>query len=446
MSTIRVDRISPYQAGSVTIDGNVIQANAATTGSNTFVGDQIIEGTLTASIQEGHVLVGGSDNVSTLVATSSFGGGGGSTDITALNSFTTSQENLNGTFAITGSNSFVGNQNITGSLSVSGAITGSQVGNIIPFYFDNRAAFPSASTYHGAIAHSHSDGKMYYAHGGNWIELANTTGSFFGSFVGDGSGLTGISGVTPINTGSFATTGSNTFIGNQTISGSLFLSGSGNSNFVIRDVPLASTPTGFINTIIGVGAGKGITLGTGNIFLGYESGFRNTSGDYNTFIGVNAGYYTVGADQNSFVGYLAGEYNQGADNTSLGFRALRNNGSGNGNVSIGSKSGERTRLGGENGSSSTSIFIGNDARPDGSIQTNQIVIGYEAIGNGSNTTTIGNTSTTDTYLKGTLNVSTAILAQVSSSLNFVDDTAAASGGVPLGGLYRNGNVIQIRLV
>lgn len=38
-----------------------------------------------------------------------------------------------------------------------------------------------------------------------------------------------------------------------------------------------------------------------------------------------------------------------------------------------------------------------------------------------------------------------ILSQVSASLNFTDDVAAASGGVPLGGLYRNGNFILIRL-
>lgn len=41
---------------------------------------------------------------------------------------------------------------------------------------------------------------------------------------------------------------------------------------------------------------------------------------------------------------------------------------------------------------------------------------------------------------------TIILTQVSESLNFVNDTAAAAGGVPLGGVYRNGNVIQIRLI
>ena len=39
-----------------------------------------------------------------------------------------------------------------------------------------------------------------------------------------------------------------------------------------------------------------------------------------------------------------------------------------------------------------------------------------------------------------------ILPIVSQSLDFANDTAAAAGGVPLGGLYRNGSFIQIRLV
>lgn len=38
-----------------------------------------------------------------------------------------------------------------------------------------------------------------------------------------------------------------------------------------------------------------------------------------------------------------------------------------------------------------------------------------------------------------------ILPTVSSSLNFVDDASAAAGGVPLGGVYRNGNFILIRM-
>lgn len=50
-------------------------------------------------------------------------------------------------------------------------------GNRIAFYFDNQAAFPSASTYHGAVAHSHADGAMYFAHGGAWTKLISTADS-----------------------------------------------------------------------------------------------------------------------------------------------------------------------------------------------------------------------------------------------------------------------------
>jgi len=44
---------------------------------------------------------------------------------------------------------------------------------VIPFYYANQSDFPNATTYHGAIAHSHSDGAMYFAHGGSWNKLAN---------------------------------------------------------------------------------------------------------------------------------------------------------------------------------------------------------------------------------------------------------------------------------
>ena len=76
MSTLQVDRIIPYQSASVSIVG-AIQADGATTGSNTFTGDQNILGTLTASLQEGYAWVGGTGDVSILTATSSFGGGSG---------------------------------------------------------------------------------------------------------------------------------------------------------------------------------------------------------------------------------------------------------------------------------------------------------------------------------------------------------------------------------
>ena len=49
-----------------------------------------------------------------------------------------------------------------------------------------------------------------------------------------------------------------------------------------------------------------------------------------------------------------------------------------------------------------SVFIGKDTKAQTYGQTNQIVIGYNAIGNGSNTVTIGNDQITKTVLKGTV--------------------------------------------
>jgi hypothetical protein len=66
-------------------------------------------------------------------------------------------------------------QNSLVTISDTGAITAPQVSSVIPFYYDSQFGFPSASTYHGAIAHSHSDGAMYFAHGGSWNRLANTS-------------------------------------------------------------------------------------------------------------------------------------------------------------------------------------------------------------------------------------------------------------------------------
>ena len=41
--------------------------------------------------------------------------------------------------------------------------------------FDNQSEFPPASDNHGRVVHSHSDGAMFYAHGGQWIEISNKT-------------------------------------------------------------------------------------------------------------------------------------------------------------------------------------------------------------------------------------------------------------------------------
>jgi len=62
-------------------------------------------------------------------------------------------------------------QNSLVTVADDGAITAPQVGSIIPFYYANQAAFPSAATYHGALAHSHADGAMFFAHSSAWVRL-----------------------------------------------------------------------------------------------------------------------------------------------------------------------------------------------------------------------------------------------------------------------------------
>ena len=51
-----------------------------------------------------------------------------------------------------------------------------------------------------------------------------------------------------------------------------------------------------------------------------------------------------------------------------------------------------------------SVFFGGSTRAQANNQTNQIVIGFGAIGNGSNTVTLGNTSIVDTVLRGRVNL------------------------------------------
>jgi uncharacterized delta-60 repeat protein len=237
MSTIRVDRITPYQSGSVEIQG---------LSTSTLR----IDGALTASIQEGYVLVGGSGNVSTLAATSSFGGGGGSTDITALNSFT---ESADGRF----SNLESATSSLQSEVDAIKSFTASADDRL-----DNLES--TTSSLEGQVNSLNSFTSSY------------NSGSFSGSFVGDGSGLTGVGSI--IDTSSFATTGSNVFIGTQTISGSILVSGSINSDGY--ELEASSTETipvlndsfdlDFSGSIVGITSTfieKSLVLGDGKILV-----------------------------------------------------------------------------------------------------------------------------------------------------------------------------------
>ena len=250
----------------------------------------------------------------------------------------------------------------------------------------------------------------------NTFTSSYTTGSFTGSFRGDGSGLTGIPGVTPIATGSFATTGSNQFKASQTISGSLTVSGSisqfgiGTNNTFIGSGSGQNTLTngGSIwNTFIGVSTGQSNIAGGDNTYIGAEAGKNSISTIGNTFVGAGAGTFNISGEFNSFFGTYAGlNTSIGIQNTFVGYAAAYDNISGSNNVAMGQAAARYAA----NGSTpiyklDNSVFIGNNIRANADNQTNQIVIGATAIGNGSNTVVIGNTSITSTTLRGSVSAS-----------------------------------------
>jgi hypothetical protein len=139
-----------------------------------------------------------------------------------------------------------------------------------------------------------------------------------------------------------------------------------------------------------------VTTGT-QTFAGNKTLVRN--------INVNGVYVGRGASGGDLFSGIAGNTSVGSSalisittgfpNTALGSEALRNITTGANNIAIGSDAGKLDAgSGAANATSSSSIYIGNSTKPQSNGNTNEIVIGHASSGNGSNTTTIGNSSTT----------------------------------------------------
>lgn len=144
-----------------------------------FVSNSLSSGTtFTASLQTGYVWVGGANNVSVLIPTSSFKNEPYTGSLNVSGSIV-----LTGSLLVTGSTVLVGTKTITGSVNISGSKT--IIGNNIV------------------------TGSLLQTAGNNI--LSNTL-------------ISGSSGVTI--TGSLFMTGSQTIIGNSTITGSLLMTGS----------------------------------------------------------------------------------------------------------------------------------------------------------------------------------------------------------------------------
>ena len=159
---------------------------------------------------------------------------------------------------------------------------------------------------------------------------------------------------------------------------------------------LNATVTGTNNLAIGYQAGKAITSGASNIAIGSSALITNSGGNANICIGNGAGYNTTGSN-NLAIG--SGSLNQNSTSSgsvAIGTSAL-NQSTGASNTAIGVQAGYGNASANANTTGTNNTFIGYQTVGSANSNTNAIVVGYQAIGLGSNTTVIGNSSTTATY-------------------------------------------------
>ena len=235
-----------------------------------------------------------------------------------------------------------------------------------------------------------------------------TTGNVPNLWIGNGGAFnTGLAG-TQEGTGNVSV-GSNALRENTT----------GAFNLAFGADALAKNTTGGTNIAIGRGAGSestqennSIAIGsyalqknndaTGeNITIGFASMQTSTSCNYNVAIGASTLSVGNNADENVAIGRSTLlRITTGDQNIGIGYAALATITSGSTNIGIGYEAGvyfgnSTTNF---NQTSTNSIYIGRDTRSSANGNSNEIVIGDQGRGNGSNTTTIGNSSTTNTVI------------------------------------------------
>ena len=236
--------------------------------------------------------------------------------------------------------------------------------------------------------------------------LLNTTDTLTGDLTVTG-GISAVEGdftglVTMTDRLELSDANNNSFIGKD--SGEATTTGSNSVSLGYQS--LYSNTTGYNNVALGYHTLKNNISGYENISLGLQSLFNNTGGGDNIGLGDKALYSNTNGNHSIALGDKSLYYSTGSENIGSGFGSLFQNTTGTKNIGLGSYAGSNANSGSvPNRTGSNSIFIGSDTKANADGETNQIVIGDTAIGNGSNTVTLGNDSITDTYLKGDIQIS-----------------------------------------
>ena len=198
------------------------------------------------------------------------------------------------------------------------------------------------------------------------------------------------------------------YTGSPTINGSLSVTGTINQINVSKGGGSAEQNTAVGLSALSTNTWDGGDNGNYNTAFGSSALSSNETGFGNTAAGTSSLLSNALGSENSGLGFQTMFFNYFASgNTAIGSRALQVIGSAqptpqNYNTALGTDAGRFINTGGtaSMSTSTNSIFLGYRAISTAQTLTNQIVIGHLARGRGSNTTSIGNPSTTSLFLGG----------------------------------------------
>jgi len=221
---------------------------------------------------------------------------------------------------------------------------------------------------------------------------------------------------------------------------------------------LQNNTFGTSNTALGAFTLRNNGVGNSNTAVGHDALENNESGSHNVAVGNQSLNDIVSGDSNTAIGsgalkFLISNYGSGVTddrNTAIGREAFTALLGGVDNIALGYLAGGNALT-----NASGSIYIGSqvvsamtayDTTPF-EASGNEIVIGTLAIGNGSNTVTIGNSSITNNYFSGDISGSditiddwgsvSASLADLNSSIDGVDSSVTLQDATDNGSTTTN---------
>jgi hypothetical protein len=177
----------------------------------------------------------------------------------------------------------------------------------------------------------------------------------------------------------------------------------GASNTALGNFALRNNTTAGNNTAVGASALSANLVGTSNTAIGQGSLLANTASN-NTAVGSASLATNFDGSNNTAVGQSAAASTfSGINNSCVGVDSLYWNSGGGSNVAFGYRA---ARFHADGATSLTSpdnsVYIGANCRGYDNSDDNSIVIGADAIGEGANTTVIGNSSTTTVHIYGAM--------------------------------------------